>query len=342
MTPPPLPPSAEAFLAAHGYDRARRDPLPQDAGHRRYTRLSGGPRPALLMDCTAAPAVGLSPEEDLLPFLRIARHLAGIGLSAPAVLAEAVPEGLALVEDLGPASHAALLDAGADPRPLYVEAAEALAALHRAPPPPGLPLWEAARMTATAGATFLDWWWPAAFGAAPPEAVRAEFAAAMTAMLAPFAGAGGFVHRDYFPANLIRIEGRDGARRTGIIDFQDAALGHPAYDLVSLLEDARRDVPAAVREAATAAYLAARPGLDRQGFAAARAAMAAQRHLRVACLWVRLDRRDGKPGYLRHGPRCWVLLAQALHHPAAAPLARFLDAHVPEGLRQNPAKDAAA
>ncbi|WP_419899821.1 aminoglycoside phosphotransferase family protein [Roseomonas sp. USHLN139] len=346
MTPPATLSPAQAFLAAHGYADARAESLPQDAGHRRYTRLSGGPRPALLMDCTEAPRVGLTPEEDLLPFLRIARHIRAIGLSAPLVLAEAVPDGLALVEDLGPATHAALLDAGADPRPLYVEAAEALAALHAAPPPAGLPLWEAGRMTATAGATFLDWWWPAAFGAAPAAEVRAAFEEAMTAMLAPFAGAGGFVHRDYFPANLIRLEGRDGARRTGIIDFQDAALGHPAYDLVSLLEDARRDVAPDLREAATAAYLAARPGLDAAAFGAARAAMAAQRHLRVASLWVRLDRRDGKPHYLRHGPRCWALLAEALRHPATAPLARFLDAHVPPALRQNPlrqnpAKDSA-
>ncbi|WP_159992906.1 aminoglycoside phosphotransferase family protein [Roseomonas sp. 18066] len=342
MTPPGIPPSAETFLAAHGYADARRAALPQDAGHRRYTRLAGGPRPALLMDCTGANQAGLTPEEDLLPFLRIADHLAATGLSAPAVLAEAAPEGLALVEDLGPDTHAALLDAGADPAPLYVEAAEALAALHAAPPPPGLPLWEVGRMTATAGATFLDWWWPAAFGAPAPAAIRAAFEAAMTAMLAPFAGAGGFVHRDYFPANLIRLEDRAGPRRTGIIDFQDAGLGHPAYDLVSLLEDARRDVAPEVRAAATAAYLAARPGLNIEDFAAARAAMAAQRHLRVACLWVRLDRRDGKPHYLQHGPRCWALLATALRHPAAAPLARFLDAHVPAVLRQNPAKDPAA
>ncbi|ONG49728.1 aminoglycoside phosphotransferase [Pseudoroseomonas deserti] len=342
MTPLATLSPAEAFLAAHGYAEARAETLPQDAGHRRYTRLSGGPRPALLMDCTDAPKVGLTPEEDLLPFLRIARHIEAIGLSAPAILAEAVPHGLALVEDLGPATHSALLDAGTDPAPLYVEAAEALAALHAAPPPAGLPLWEVGRMTATAGATFLDWWWPAAFGAAASAEVRGEFEGAMTAMLAPFAGAGGFVHRDYFPANLIRLEGRDGARRTGIIDFQDAALGHPAYDLVSLLEDARRDVRPDVRDAAASAYFAARPGLNVEEFDAARAAMAAQRHLRVASLWVRLDRRDGKPHYLRHGPRCWDLLAQALHHPATAPLARFLDAHVPAALRQNPAKDAAA
>ena len=113
-------------------------------------------------------------------------------------------------------------------------------------------------------ATFLDWWWPEAFGAEPGEAVAAGFHAAMHAMLAPVASRG-FVHRDYFPANLMPLD-RPGPRAVGILDFQDAALGHPAYDLVSLVEDARRDVDAA--------------------------------------LWVRLARRDGKWHYLRHGPRC--------------------------------------
>jgi aminoglycoside/choline kinase family phosphotransferase len=328
----------DTFLAAQGYARASRTPLPQDAGHRRYTRLSGeAPRPALLMDCTDAPKVGLTPEEDLIPFLRVAAHIGGLGLSAPAVLAEDRGNGLLLVEDLGHDTHTALLDAGADPLPLYVGAAEALAALHEAPPPAGLPDYEAPTMTRMAGLTFLEWWWPTTFGAPASDAVRAEFEAAMRAMLDPYLGAGGFVHRDYFPANLLHLPGRQGVRRVGIIDFQDAARGHPAYDLVSLLQDARRDVAPTVRQAATEAYIAARPGLDVAGFAAATAAMAAQRHLRVASLWVRLARRDGKPAYLRHGPRCWRLLAEALEHSSTAPLAGFLDRHVPPHLRQNPA-----
>jgi aminoglycoside/choline kinase family phosphotransferase len=335
----------DSFLARTGYARATRTALPQDAGHRRYTRLSGDmPLPALLMDCTDAPKVGLTPETDLLPFLRIGRHIAGLGLSAPAILAEDPPAGLILVEDLGHDTHAALLDAGADPLPLYIAAAEALAALHAAPPPPGLPEWEAPDMARMAALTFLDWWWPATFGTPASAGVSAEFATAMRDMLAPFAGAGCFVHRDYFPANLMHLPDREGARRVGILDFQDARHGHPSYDLVSLLQDARRDVESPVRQAGLDAYLAARPVLHRGDFVAAMAAMAAQRHLRIASLWVRLARRDGKFGYLRHGPRCWRLLADALCHPATAPLARFLDRHVPPELRQNPAllKDTAA
>ena len=318
----------DPFLAAHGYGAAERQPLAADASFRRYVRLRGGPRPALLMD---AP-----PPEDVRPFAALARHFGAAGLSLPEIIAEDPEAGFLLLEDFGDATHAALLDAGADPVPLYVEAAEALAALHAAPVPPGLPAWDPAAMARATAATFLDWWWPAAFGTPAGEAIRTELDAAIGAMLAPFAGLRGFVHRDYFPANLMRLEGREGPRRTGILDFQDGALGHPAYDLASLVEDARRDVAPAARRAALAAYLAARPGLDRAAFLGALAACGAQRHLRVAALWVRLDRRDGKPHYLRHGPRCWALLARALSQPACAPLSDFLDRHVPEAMRRNP------
>jgi N-acetylmuramate 1-kinase len=318
----------EPFLAAHGYGATERVPLPADASHRRYTRLRGGPRPALLME---AP-----PPEDVRPFAALARHLLAAGLSVPEILAEDAASGCLLVEDFGDATHAGLLDAGADPLPLYEEAAEALAALHAVLPPPGLPRWDAAAMARATAATFLDWWWPAAFGAAPSPAIRAELDAALRATLAPFAGAHGIVHRDFFPANLMRLPDRNGPRRTGILDFQDAALGHPAYDLASLVEDARRDVAPAVRRAALARYFALRPGLDRGEFLSALAAHAAQRHLRVAALWVRLDRRDSKPGYLHHGPRCWALLDRALSQPACAPLREVLEAHVPREVRRNP------
>ncbi|MEY4860137.1 MAG: hypothetical protein RLZZ235_2304 [Pseudomonadota bacterium] len=316
------------FLAQAGFGAARLDPLPSDASARRYTRLLGGPRPALLME---AP-----PPENTRPFIAIAGHIRGLGLSAPEIIAADPDQGLVLLEDFGDATHAALLDGGADAPALYAEAAEALAALHEAPPPPGLPAWDAAAMARATAATFLDWWWPAAMGAAPSDDLRAGLAAALHAMLAPFAGTRGFVHRDYFPANLMRLDRRAGAQRTGLLDFQDAGLGHPAYDLVSLIEDARRDVAPEARDAALARYFAARPGVARDDFTAAMAACAAQRHLRVAALWVRLAQRDHKPRYLIHGPRCWRLLQQALEHPATAPLRLWLDDALPRQLRRNP------
>jgi len=302
-----------AFLKGAGFGAARLDPLPSDASARRYTRLLGGPRPALLME---AP-----PPENTRPFIAIAGHILGLGL---------------LLEDFGDATHAALLDAGASAPALYAEAAETLAALHEAAPPPGLPAWDAAAMARATAATFLDWWWPAMMGQAPSDALRAGLDGAIRAMLAPFAGTQGFLHRDYFPANLMRLEARTGVRRAGLLDFQDAGLGHPAYDLVSLVQDARRDVATAARDAAIERYFAARPGLVREDFTAAMAACAAQRHLRVAALWVRLSRRDNKPHYLVHGPRCWRLLAEALEHPATAPLRLWLDDALPRHLRRNP------
>ncbi len=320
---------AEAVLHAHGFGAARRESLPSDASFRRYVRLHDGPRPALLMD---APP----PQEDLSPFLHVAAHLAAIGVATPEIIAADVPRGFLLLEDFGRDSMATRLDAGDDPLPLYADAAESLAALHAAPPPEGLPEWGAARMAETAAATFLDWWWPETFGAKPAPDIVADFHAAIHAVLAPFA-ARGFVHRDYFPANLMPLPDRVAPQRMGILDFQDAAYGHPAYDLVSLVEDARRDVAAPLRAATVARYLECRPGLDETDFRAAMAVCAAQRHLRVASLWVRLAQRDGKAQYLRHGPRCWALLDHALRHEATAPLRSFLDAHVPHELRANPA-----
>ncbi|MBE9605487.1 phosphotransferase [Acetobacteraceae bacterium H6797] len=333
-----LDPAAEAFLAAHGFARAARHTLPGDAGHRRYTRLTGGPEPALLVDGRGASAVGLDGEADLRKFRDIRAHLAGGPARVPRLLAEDLPANFLLVEDLGPVTMAQRLDAGDEPLPLYLAAAEALAAIQKLPPPAFLPPWEGRLMGEIAGRTVLDWWWPAMFGSAPTPALREAFYDAVEAMVAPFLGAHCFVHRDFFPANLVPLP--EGG--LGVIDFQDAGIGHPAYDLVSLVEDARRPVPDAIREATIAHYLSLRPELDPEAFRAAMAAMGAQRHLRVATHWTRLARRDNKPAYLRFGPLCWSLLARSLGHPAAAPLATFLDAHIPPARRCNPPEDAAA
>jgi aminoglycoside/choline kinase family phosphotransferase len=152
-------------------------------------------------------------------------------------------------------------------------------------------------------------------------------------MLAPVAaGPHCFVHRDFFAGNLIRL--RD--HRIGLIDFQGAAVGHPAYDLVSLLQDARRDIPPDAAGAALERYLSRRPELDAADFRAAFGVCAAQRHLRVACQWVRLARRDDRPQYLVHGPRTWRLLEAALTLPEAEPLAVALNRWIPAAQRGNP------
>jgi aminoglycoside/choline kinase family phosphotransferase len=221
--------------------------------------------------------------------------------------------------------------------PLFDTAIDTLVAIQRAAPPPDLPLWDAHTMASTALSTLCDWWWPAMFGTEPPASARQDFAAALETTLAPVAaGPTCFVHRDFFAGNLIWLPDRAGIRRIGILDFQGAAIGHPAYDLASLLQDNRRDVPPDLAEHAIVRYLAARPDLEPAAFRAAYAACAAQRHLRIAGQWVRLARRDDRPGYLRYGPRTWRLLEQAARQPAAAPLAAVLDRWIPPHRRCNP------
>ncbi len=314
-----------AFLARHGFGAAARAPLAQDASFRRYLRIVGG---AVLMD---AP-----PPEDVRPFLRIARHLADIGLSVPRILAEDAEAGLLLEEDLGDDLFGAVLTpANADT--LFAAAIDVLVAIQRAAPPAPLPAWNGAPMAETALATLFDWWWPAVFDAPAPADARADVGRALAAMLRPVdAGPQTFVHRDFFAGNLLWLPDRTGVRRVGVIDFQGAALGHPAYDLVSLLQDARRDIDPGLAERMVARYLDARPEYDPVAFRAAYDACAAQRHLRVACQWVRLARRDGKPQYLAFGPRTWALLDAALQRPAARGLAEALDRWVPHRLRGNP------
>jgi aminoglycoside/choline kinase family phosphotransferase len=316
------------FLARNGYDPGRAEPLAQDASFRRYLRIRGD-RPAVLMD---AP-----PPEDVRPFLRIANHLRGSGLSVPAIIATDETNGLVLEEDLGDDLLSALLDAGHAPEPLFDAAIDALIVLQRAAPPAHLPAWDAAAMASTALATLVDWWWPARFDAPAPGEARRDIAAALAAMLEPVAaGPVCMVHRDYFAGNLLWLPHRSGANRIGMIDFQGAALGHPAYDLVSLLQDARRDIPPAVQRRALARYLKVRSELDPQMFQLAYGACAAQRHLRVACQWVRLALRDNRPQYLAYGPRTWRLLDDALRQPAAEPLAQALDRWIPAAARGNP------
>ena len=173
--------------------------------------------------------------------------------------------------------------------------------------------------------TFLDWLWPEVMDAPPTPAERETFndlwLNALTA--APTLGAG-FVHRDFHVDNLMRLSGRDGIAACGVLDFQDAGAGPFAYDLASLLEDARRPLDQDLKQACIDRYLAEVPDLSSDDVAAALAVHGGQRHLRVAGLWVRLWRRDGKPGYLKHMPRTLELLHSSLAHPALYDVRAFL------------------
>ncbi len=316
-----------AFLAAAGWADARIDWRPSDASFRRYARLERAGEHAILMD---APP----PRERVAPFVWIAGLLAAAGLSTPAILAENRVDGFLLLEDFGDATFTALLDGGADAAPLYLLATDALIRLREAVPPrpAGLADYGPALRTAQLS-TFRDWLWPEVMDP-PSPAVRATFDALWLAALkaAPTLGRG-LVHRDFHVDNLMRLDGRAGVAACGLLDFQDAAWGPFAYDLASLLEDARRDLDPAVKAACVDRYCAAVPGLDGAAVRAALAVHGAQRHARVAGLWVRLWRRDGKPGYLKHMKRTWTLLEAGLAHPLLADVRDFLAAEFPVAAR---------
>jgi len=322
-----------AFLDRAGWSGAARRPLAGDASFRRYDRVTdqAGTRRAVLMD--APPG-----KEDVRPFLAIDAHLRARGLAAPEVLAADADAGLVLLEDLGDALYTRVLDAGAgDEATLYAAAVDVLAALH-ARPPEGLdpPPYDDALLMAEA-ALFIDWFLPAATGRAVTGAARDAFHAAWRAVL-PLARTAPprLTLRDYHADNLIWLPEREGPRRVGLLDFQDAVLGAPAYDLVSLLEDARRDVAPETVAAMRARYLAARPETDAGAFDAAYAVLGAQRNCKIVGIFTRLWRRDGKPAYLDYLPRVWAHLARDLAHPALAPVRAWFDAAVPPRLRARP------
>lgn len=320
-----------AFLARAGWAGAERRPLAGDASFRRYERLTAADgRRTVLMD---APP----PHEDIRPFLAVAAHLAACGLAAPAVLAADADAGFALLEDLGDGLFTRVLAEGGDEAALYAAAVDVLAALHAAPPG-GLALapYDDALLMAEAD-LFVDWFLPAATGAPCGDAAREEFHAAWRAVF-PKAHAlpPVLVLRDYHADNLIWLPEREGLKRVGLLDFQDAVFGSPAYDLVSLFEDARRDVAPATVAAMRARYLAARPGIDADAFDAAYAVLGAQRNTKIVGIFTRLWRRDGKPGYLDFLPRVWAHLERDLAHPALGPVRAWFDDHAPPPLRGRP------
>lgn len=320
-----------AFLAAAGWGTAARRPLAGDASPRRYDRLA---RPdgttAVLMD--ADPARG----EDVRPFLAIARHLAALGLSPPSVFAGDTAAGLLLLEDLGDdllARHCAR--APGDEAALYAAAVDVLVHLHRQPAPEGIAAYDPATMGTLAGLA-AEWYAPAATGAATGAAASAAagdgaaaLAAATAAALSAHAGGAPVLAlRDFHAENLLWLPARAGPARIGLLDFQDARAGHPAYDLVSLTEDARRDLAPGLAAACLERYRAA-TGRPAATFAAACAALAAQRNLRILGVFARLAIRDAKPGYVALIPRVWAHLAADLAHPALARLRRVALAVLP-------------
>ncbi|KUF09526.1 aminoglycoside phosphotransferase family protein [Pseudoponticoccus marisrubri] len=293
------------LLAQAGWDTARQEPLAGDASTRRYTRLHQGDRTAILMQ---------DPGGDVALFARLADHLRRIGLSAPKILARDDAAGLLLLEDLGDGLVARLATDAATEKRLYVAATDVLVALHDAPLPEGLPLADADHLAALIDLPFRHY-------THAPEALP-EVAEAFRPLLAEHAlPADVMVLRDYHAENILRLPGRTGPAGIGLLDFQDAWQGHRAYDLVSLIEDARRDVAPATAEACIRHYLSA-TGLPEGPFRTALAVQGAQRNLRILGVFARLAQSRGKPHYIDLIPRVWAHLQRDLAHPALGDLRR--------------------
>lgn len=306
--------------------------LAGDASFRRYFRVSDGARKAVLMD---APP----PHEDPQPFLKIARYLTENTLAAPAIYGQDLSHGLVLLEDFGDARVRDWLDENpADETAIYARAVALLADLHKAPPADAPPYDRAAYNREL---DLLTEWYCTAMGL---NVDMPGYRAAWDAVLplveqddAPRVT----VLRDYHAENIMLIEGRPASHNLGLLDFQDALVGHPAYDLVSLLQDARRDVAPALETAMLEHYKAlAAPGA---GFDAAYAVLGAQRNAKIIGIFTRLWQRDGKPRYLSFLPRMWGLLERDLAHPALAPVAEWFAQNIPAEVRaRSPEEQAAA
>jgi aminoglycoside/choline kinase family phosphotransferase len=329
---PPRMRAMTAFLDTCGWGDVAPVPLAGDASFRRYHRLQGNGRRAVLMD---APP----PQEDVTPYIAVSTALRDLGFSAPEVFAEDRTGGFLLIEDFGDDTYTRLLDRGADERALYALAVDTLVELQRAVErcgAPSFPPYDMARLLAEA-ALLVDWYMPAVLGSPLSEALREEFLALWQAVLPQAALAKDtLVLRDYHVDNLMLLHHRSGVRSCGLLDFQDAVCGPPSYDLVSLLEDARRDVPPELRRIMTERYLAGFPALDRSAFLRSAAILAVQRNCKILGIFTRLWKRDGKPGYLAHIPRIWRLLEQDLCHPALDPIMQWFDRNLPRGTRSAP------
>ena len=317
-----LPKGLAEFTATSGWGDAQVDPLPGDASFRRYFRLSRGGETAMLMH---APP----PHEDPAPFLHVANWLNEHRMRAPAILAAEPEAGWVLTEDFGNDRMRDWLDANPQhERAAYEAAVEALVALHKRAPGP-FALYDMTVYQREAG-LLTEWYCPAQGLDVDVE----SYAAAWEEVLRPLVARqtpGVTVLRDYHAENIMLLGGKAGAPQ-GLIDFQDALVGHPAYDLVSLLQDARRDVPVDL-ETSMLVHYAHHAGIANDDFLADYATLGAQRNAKIVGIFTRLDRRDGKPKYLGMIPRVWAALERDLAHPALAPVADWFDANIPDVLR---------
>ena len=323
-----LPAGIDSFLVGAGWAGAEIEPLAGDASFRRYFRIRRGEKTAMLMD---APP----PNEDPAPFLRAAKWLDANGMRAPYILAEDARRGLVLLEDFGEARMRDYLDQWPDDEAeVYRAAVDVLADLHRLPGGPFLSYSVAEYMREAN--LFIDWYCPAANLYVDSAGFTSAWEQVLTQIM-PRQRPGVTVLRDYHAENIMLLSSR---QKLGLLDFQDALIGHPAYDLVSLLQDARRDVSPQIEAEMFDHYVS----ITGQGdeFLGDYATLGAQRNTKIIGIFVRLCRRDGKARYLDLIPRVWDLLERDLSHPALAPVASWFDANIPSELRQSRGGDLSA
>ncbi len=347
--------AVDALLPRAGFEGSARSFITGDASTRLYERLvRPDGRTAVLMvnPPRADPPAGTSGRpyhhvarlaHDIGPYLAIDKALRAQGVSAPELYAYDRAAGLAVLEDLG---SEPCVDGAAPIPERYLEAVGLLARLHGATLPGTVPLdddlaYDIPPYDAQALGIEVDllpeWYAPQIGRAVVPASGRAAFAKAWAPLFEDvLAGPKTWCLRDFHSPNLIWLAGRRGTARVGLVDFQDTVIGHPAYDLASLLQDARVTVPDGLELKLLGAYaqmrLAADPGFDRAAFVRAYAILGVQRATKILGIFARLDRRDGKPQYLAHLPRMEAYLGKGLAHPALAELKGWFEAYLPRAL----------
>ncbi len=342
------------FIDTTPYAGAAAEYLQGDASTRSYARLALPDRSAILMNAPRQPdgppirdgkpySALVHLAEDVTPFVAVANELRRRGLAAPAIYAFDLDQGFLLIEDLGDRVFGAEIAQRTRMADLYTPAVDVLVAIAGEPPPPlleieahapyRLPPYDAEALL-TEALLLTDWFWPALHEQPTPEGVRAAYADLWRPLLEQAAASDNtLILRDYHSPNLMWLPGRGGQQQVGILDFQDALLGPAAYDLVSLLQDARLDVPEELEAELLARYCAARSASDRQfssdQFSVLYATLGAQRNSKILGIFARLAKRDGKRGYLAHIPRVARYLERNLAHPALASLRAWYARELP-------------
>jgi tRNA threonylcarbamoyl adenosine modification protein YjeE len=347
------------FLKDTDWAKATRLFLEGDASFRRYERLVKGDETAVLMDMAERPDGPIVKHgkpysaiahlaENINAVLAVNNCLTERGYSAPRILAARAKEGLAVIEDMGSDVYGRMMLRGDDMTVPLDEAMRLLVDMARLDWPAKAPIpdngwhhvsdYDREAMTIEVELV-VDWFWPFAKASTPPDKDRREFLDIWNELF-PLGDTTRpvWIMRDYHSPNLMWLPEREGIKRVGLIDTQDCVMGHPAFDLASLLQDARVDIDFTIADELLDRYCALRkddPGFDEAAFRSAYAFFGAQRSSKILGIFARLAKRDGKRGYLRHIPRVSRYLERNLNHPRLARLRDWYDRHLPQSLRES-------